>query len=67
MEIVIPLRAVGARSACGVAFQQRRVVRVVLEHEVQRTVCREPMDGGRELAQEVWIRVVEDRVHGVEP
>ncbi len=25
------------------------------------------MHGSRELAQEAWIRVVDDRVHGVEP
>ncbi len=67
MEVVVPLRRVGARLAIRAAAQVARRVVVVLEHEMHRTTEVVRTDVRCECVEEARVRVVGDRVHRVEP
>src|SRR5687767_5030439 len=66
MEVVIPLSGVRDWATGSVPREQCRIVAVVLEHEVQGAAGRHGVYDGGELAQEARVRVVDDRVDGIE-
>ena len=68
MDIVVPLGGREARPARGVTREAVRFVAVVLEHDVNVASPEQGVapQGLGELGHDVRLRVVDDRVHGIE-
>src|SRR5690554_1768997 len=66
MEVVVPLRNVRARRTVAAPLEAPGLIRRILEHEMDRASCDLALYGTCELGQEVRVRIVDDRVHGVE-
>ena len=67
MEVVVPLRRMEPRAPVRLAREPARLIRFVLEHEMDLPAGQRRPSALGDLGDDVLLAIVEDRMDGVEP